>query len=340
MRCPFIFAALLLAAPAFAETAPPPPDYSLAANWSQAAGALPAGASASARRPQVDVFYLHPTTFRGEGQMNADPADAAANRWVDESVVARQASAFTGCCRVFAPRYRAASYNSFVDPAKREAAFALAYTDVERAFDNFLRHRSRGRPFIIAGHSQGAFHAATLLERRIEGTPLERRMVAAYIIGINLAEGDFGRRFKSVQPCATPSQTGCVLQWEAILSGSDVTTAATRSQSTFVEKYGDVPGKQTLCVNPLTFDSRRPAAPASAARGAVPGDPGFGTMRPLIAGNVAARCEQGMLVVDVDPAVELKPLPGGSMHYHDFGLFWADVRADALRRANAFRARR
>ena len=40
-----------------------------------------------------------------------------------------------------------------------------------------------------------------------------------------------------------------------------------------------------------------------------------------------------MLVVDVDPALDLKPLPGGSMHFHDFGLFYADIRADAVRRA-------
>jgi pimeloyl-ACP methyl ester carboxylesterase len=331
-----LFAGLVLAAvPAAAQVSPP--DYAQEANWSPAASALPAGTRNVAQAPKVDVFYLHPTTMRGEGQMNADPVDAKSNLWVDESVVARQASAFTGCCRVFAPRYRAATYNSFVDPAKREQAFALAYSDVERAFDQFLQHHSKGRPFIIAGHSQGAFHAATLLEKRIDRTPLQRRLVAAYIVGINLSEGDFGRRFKQVRPCTTPRETSCVLQWEAILAGSDVTTAAARSQSTFVAKYGDVDGKQTLCINPLTFDARKPRTSAKAAKGAVPGDPGFGTMRPLLAGKVAARCEQGMLVVEPDAALELKPLPGGSMHYHDFGLFWADVRADAKRRAAAFR---
>jgi pimeloyl-ACP methyl ester carboxylesterase len=291
-----------------------------------------------AKAPKVDVFYLHPTTFRSsDGQTNADLADAKANLWVDESVVSRQASVFTGCCRVFAPRYRAATFNAFSDPEKQKAAFALAYTDVERAFDYFLQHRSKGRPFIVAGHSQGAFHAATLLEKQIEGTPLQRRLVAAYIVGINLSEGDFGRRFKRVQPCITPRQTGCVLQWEAILEGSDVTTAEKRAQSTFVANYGDLPGKQTVCINPLTFDARKPQGEAKASLGAVPGDPGFGAMRPLVAGKVSARCEQGLLVTRFDPSLELKPLPGGSLHFHDFGLFWADIRADAQRRAKAHR---
>lgn len=336
MRRPF-WAALLVAAPTFAQDLPLP-DYGQAGMWSEAALALPEGAGKAVRKPQVDVFYIHPTTFRSAtGQMNADPADSAANKWVDESTVARQASAFTGCCRVFAPRYRAASYNSFADPAKQKAAFALAYSDVERAFDHFLKHRNKGRPFIIAGHSQGAFHAATLVEKRIDGTPLQKRLVAAYIVGINLSEGDFGRRFAHVRPCTTPRQTGCVLQWEAILDGSDVKTAETRAQSTFIGKYGDVPGKQTVCINPLTFDERKPDAGPETSLGAIPGDPGFGPLRALLPGKVAARCEQGLLVVRADPALEMKPLPGGSMHYHDFGLFWADVRADAMRRAGAFR---
>ena len=42
-------------------------------------------------------------------------------------------------------------------------------------------------------------------------------------------------------------------------------------------------------------------------------------------------------MVEPDPALDMKPLPGGSMHYHDFGLFYADIRADAVRRARAFR---
>jgi hypothetical protein len=333
-----LLTAAFLTSPALAQTAPQAPDYAASANWSNAAGALPVGASKAIKAQSVDVFYIHPTTFRSaDGQMNADPADAQSNKWVDESVVARQASAFTGCCRVFAPRYRAASYNSFSDPAKQKAAFALAYSDVERAFDYFLEHHAMGRPFIIAGHSQGAFHAATLLEKRIEGTPLQKRLVAAYIIGINLSEGDFGRRFKQARPCATPKENGCVLQWEAILEGSDVTTAEKRAQSTFVASYGDVPGKQTVCINPLTFDARKPTADSKSAMGSVPGDPGFGPMHPLIAGKISARCEQGLLVVKVDPTLELKPLPGGSMHYHDVGLFWADLRADAVRRAKAHR---
>lgn len=333
------------ASAAWADAPPAAPDYALPSNWAAsasnpgAAATVPAGALRAARAADVDVFYVHPTTHRSATLVNQDVADAEANRWTDESVIARQASVFNACCRVFAPRYRAATFKAFSSRTVQEAAFALAYTDVERAFDWYLAHENKGRPFIIAGHSQGAFHMATLLERRIQHSPLRGQLVAAYIIGINLAEGDFGRRFTAVKPCTAPRDTGCVLQWEAVLAGSDVGKAAGFSQSTFIAQYGDIPGKQTLCINPLTFNASQAGAAAKRSLGAVSGDPGFGPLRPLVKGKVAARCEQGMLVVDADPVLELKPLPGGSMHFHDFGLFYADIRADAMRRAKAFRRR-
>lgn len=342
----------LMAAPAMAQAdvaaaAPPAPDYALATSWAAGPGgpgasaAIPAGATPAARAANVDVFYIHPTTSPGSpGKWNLDIADAESNRWVDESVVARQAGVFSACCRVFAPRYRAATFAAFATPAMQKAAFALAYSDVERAFDWYLAHENHGRPFIIAGHSQGAFHIATLLEQRIDGKPLQRQMVGAWIIGINLAEGDFGRRFHHVALCDKPAQTGCVLQWNALLAGADVDKAAARASQGYVDKYGDEPGKVTACVNPLTFDRSRPAAISADARGAVPGAPGFGAPKPLRKGAVAARCENGMLVVYPAPGLDLTPLAGGVMHYHDFGLFYEDIRENAVLRARAFRKAR
>ena len=342
LRGGMALAAALVGGAAVAQTAPAPLDYAARASWSVFASQgwaspLPEGAAKADASGKVAVFFLHPTTYRGgAGEYTQDPANPQASKWTDESSIARQASVFAACCRVYAPRYRAASYGSFASAPVREAAFALAYTDVERAFDAFLK-KIGNRPFIIAGHSQGAFHTATLLEKRIDGTALQKRMVAAYVIGINLAEGEFGKRFSSVKPCATPAQTGCVVQWNAYLDGvTDQAKMAAYSQSTYVQKYGDDAGKVTLCINPLTFDVRRKDAPASAAKGAVAGSPGFGPLLPLKAGAVAARCENGLLMVAPDKALGLEPLAGGVMHYHDLGLFWADTSANAVLRSRAF----
>lgn len=327
-----------------ARLAPPAPDYALGESWASGisssgpADAVPAGASPAAVDPGVDVFFVHPTTDMNPQLWNADPRDATANRWVDESSIARQASAFNGCCRVYAPRYRAATYKAIRDPAHGKAAYALAYGDVERAFDWFIAHVSKGRPFIIAGHSQGAKHVADLLERRIENGPLHARMVAAYIIGINLAEGDFGRRFKHARPCDRPAQTGCVVQWNAISADAELAPVVAAFEKTFTDIHGDVPGKQMLCVNPVTFDRSRSQASTEQARGLVPGDPGSGPMQPLRPRAAAVRCERGLALVRTLPDVVLKALPGGSLHYADIALFYEDIRANTRLRVQAWQA--
>ncbi len=41
-------------------------------------------------------------------------------------------------------------------------AFDLAYEDLKTAFENYLKHYNKGRPIIIASHSQGSLHALRL----------------------------------------------------------------------------------------------------------------------------------------------------------------------------------
>lgn len=333
------------ALPAFADQQPPPaPDYSMPYAWAATSGApgaaaiVPEGASPMAQDAPADVFFIYPTTSAARDRWNDDVADRRLNAWTDMSSIARQASIFNGCCRVFAPRYRQAS---FIDQnGERELALALAYEDIDAAFSYFLEHHSNGRPFIIAGHSQGGYLVADLLEKRINGTPLADRMVAAYAVGMAVAEGEAAARFADIPVCAAASQTGCFVQWNAVTPEMDVDFMAERMEAFFVERYGeDAPGRQIVCNNPVSFDADVPATTATQSLGAVPGDPGAAPVLPVVAGKVAARCQRGVLVVEADPSLHLEPLGGGVMHYHDLGLFYEDVRQNAVARVNAFLAK-
>jgi hypothetical protein len=324
---------VVLGAPARADV--PAPDYAQPQYWSTVES-LPQDVTASSALRNVDVFWIHPTTTRSLTDLNHDPLDPAGLKWTEESAVQRQASAFSACCRVFAPRYRAATSKALGDPANREEAFALAYADLERAFDRYLVHENKGRPFIIAGHSQGGAHTASLLEKRVRGTKLHRQLVAAYVIGINLMEGDLAPRFAGLPFCLSPAQTGCFVQWNAVMAGSDTGPTLKAYASAFAALNGGREGGKPLCINPVTFDARRSLSVSAGAKGAVAGDPGLGAPGPLMAGAVAAQCRNGLLMVWPAPALGLKPLPGGSMHYHDVGLFWADISANAALRAKAW----
>lgn len=328
------------------QPAPPMPDYALASSWAARPGtpgastARPANASRIARRPQADVFYIHPTTYRTTERWNQDIADQTVNRWTDASVIARQAGVFNGCCRIFAPRYRQASFLAARDmlmTGDGGRAYALAYSDVLRAFDHYMANDNKGRPFIIAGHSQGAEMARRLLIDRIDGQPAAKRMVAAYVIGIDLTEGDFGRTYHMLRPCSTPEQTGCVMAWNAVSPEADPAMFRKFAGARYAAKYGTDDGRTPLCINPLTWRTDRPAAPASANPGSVPGEPGEGPMQPLRKGLAAARCDGGLLVVDRDPSLGLETVRGGVLHYHEYGLFYASIRSNVDVRIRAWR---
>lgn len=345
-----IGAAFSIIAPTVA-TAQSALDYKDPANWAStaraegAAAAVAPGASPRRALRRVDVFYVHPTTDFSHDHAIGEVSDPKLQAWTDGSVVARQAGAFNRCCRIYAPRYRQAAAGPG-DPAARQAAIDFAYKDVLAAFDDYLAHDNGGRPFILVGHSQGAYHVRKLLEDRIDGTPLQKRLVAAYVVGMGLTEGDFGRTFKSVKICDTPRQTGCVVQWNSMLPTGDRADFAGFSQKSYIQRWGDNAGKALLCVNPLTFDRSRPAAPSTAAKGAVPGAPDASPMQAIVPHAVSARCEDGVLVVEPSAALSLKPLTAssphmnGSMHMHDVGLFYEDVRENADLRAQAFLRRK
>ncbi len=58
-------------------------------------------------------------------------------------------------------------------------------------------------------------------------------------------------------------------------------------------------------------------------------------------GQVGARCDRGLLILEGSiPLLGPYVLPGNNYHVYDYALFWDAVRADALRREQAWQARR
>src|SRR5271154_105494 len=197
-------------------TAPPAPDYSQRAAWASLPDMkspsdatppdVPAGDPAKA---PVDVFFIYPTSFFSNDHWNASIDDAETNAHTDSGSLAAQASAFNGCCRIYAPRYRQMTLGGFLKWSRSsDKAMALAYSDVKRAFEYYLAHYNHGRPFIIASHSQGSRHATTLIPEMIDNTPLMKRFVGAYVVGTWLPQLWFDN-MKKVKPCNGATDTGC-----------------------------------------------------------------------------------------------------------------------------------
>lgn len=330
-----VLAGLMLGPDVAFEEIPVPerPDYSGAAAWAarpdlrDASDEYPPGVPREETTDSVAVFFVHPTSFMSDAAWNQSLDDEAANRTVDERILRHQASVFNSCCAVWAPRYRQATFFSFIDTSgDGEKALSLAYGDVVQAFQAFVSGIGPQQPFILAGHSQGTRHATRLLAEEIAPTDLLDRMVAAYLVGFSIARSDLGE----VPVCERATQTGCAVGWNAMEGeGAGV--------------FGGV--DDLLCVNPLSWREDGAYAGHDLNRGGI----GFASWQPapdedasLTApepGIADAQCLGGQLAV-LELRSEAFPsrMGGNSMHPYDYSLFHMNIRENAAARVRAYLA--
>ncbi|MEM6999175.1 MAG: DUF3089 domain-containing protein [Pseudomonadota bacterium] len=310
---------------------PPAPDYTGDQHWA----ALPSLTDPSDQRPQgvqqdltdVAVFFVHPTSYFGK-TWNQPLQDAAANWVVDERVLRHQASVFNGCCDIYAPRYRQATFFSFMDQADNgEQALQLAYGDVRAAFDAFLT-RIGNRPFIIAGHSQGSRHATQLVREQVTGTPLQARLVAAYLVGFSVTHAQLAE----LPACDQPGAHGCALGWNVMDGHGD-------------GAFGNNPG--LLCTNPLNWRVDGAYAGHEANLGAI-GFVTYGQAGPdedvasmhLEVGIADAECaaDGQLAVLDLKSDSFPARMFNNSMHVYDYSLFHMNIRANLAQQIASFNA--
>lgn len=304
-------------------TRPSIPDYSDLFYWAahpekkDPSDSVPAPIKKDYRQDSsVDVFFLHPTTFTSESDLwNADINDTAINLKTDRSTILFQASAFNEY-RVFAPRYRQANLNSYytTDTADAVAAFDEAFKDVDAAFKYYLEHYNNGRPIIIASHSQGTTHALKILKEYFDGKPLQKQLVAAYVIGMHIPS-DY---FTSLEMCRDSLQTGCLCGWRSFKYGYE---------PEFVKNETD----SGMVTNPLTWTTSNDPAPRTLNAGAVLRK--FNKLYPMVAD---ATVNQKVLWVD-----EIK-FPGSiflrmkNYHIGDINLFYMNIRKNLRQRVASF----
>lgn len=88
----------------------------------------------------------------------------------------------------YSPYYRQCTMETFADTALIAERIPLAMGDVEQAFAYYLEHLNGGRPFILAGFSQGALAVVDLLKTMDDEA--YSHMVAAYVIGWKVTDSD------------------------------------------------------------------------------------------------------------------------------------------------------
>ncbi|MDX1406489.1 MAG: DUF3089 domain-containing protein [Saprospiraceae bacterium] len=309
------------------DAAPMAPDYALEAHWAALPGRLDSadavpGTGLADRQADadVDVFFIHPTTYtgkRGEKHWNASLNDDRLNLRTDKTTIRYQASLFNGVGRVYAPRYRQAHLEAFYTKkriAEAEKALRLAYEDVRAAFTYYLEHHNAGQPVIIAAHSQGTAHAGHLLREFFDGKPLKNQLVAAYLVGMPVREGFF----EDIPPCETPVQTACFCSWRTV------------KERWYPRRWGV--DDSIVVTNPLSWTTDPGWADRSLHRGAV--------FKRFEAGPypnfTGARISRGYLWIPRPRIPGYLFVPLRNYHVADYNLFYVNVRENARLRTEAY----
>ena len=225
-------------------------DVDLTTTVVAADGTLTQEAFTADPKAPIDCFYVYPTVSADatpNSDMSQDPAE--------KNVIVQQFARFASHCRPFAPMYRQITLRGLQVALAKNAdtlslfASGLQYDDVRDAWQHYLKNDNQGRGVVLIGHSQGAFILQALIANEIDGKPIQKQLVGAYILGATLLTPkgkDVGGQFKQVPLCRKPGQIGCVVNYSAFRS-----TVPPPANTLF--GHSADPASSGNCTNPVTL---------------------------------------------------------------------------------------
>lgn len=296
------------------------PDYTLEKNWAVLPNKysvnLKAFSSKEMDTLKADVFYVYPTliTNTKDQRWNVSIADKDQQTKVLESAVLFQASAFATSGKLYVPYYRQAHLRAYANLEKGgRQALLLAYSDVKKAFEVYLQKYNKGRPIILASHSQGSTHTKFLLRDFFDNKPLQKNLIAAYVIGTVAKPG----LFTTIQPMTKPNETGGFVGWNTFKKGH-------------YPKRGKDYFKGSVTTNPITWDTKKTTA--------FKDHKGFlFTNKKLYKNALKIEVTDG-LIWCTNPKFPFRFFMSFKKNYHvgDINLFWKDIQENAVLRANTW----
>jgi hypothetical protein len=316
-------------------TSAPAPDYADASNW------LSQPSSSDASKP-VDVFFLYPTIYQQSSP--SDPivcsADNPQMRAGAQAAFSRTATAFSPLANVFAPYYRQAAIQVLAMPLQQQQQIVGGEptTDAISAFDYYIKHLNKGRPFILAGHSQGSNIMINLMADYMKKNPeVYKRMIVAYVPGYSITP-QYLQQNSELKFAENADDT------QVIVSYNTVAPTTTMSDTVIL------PG--AMAINPITWTRSEATATAAQNLGSISLDKnGYAVLdaqgQPAkVLGVADARIDTatGKLICSTVDTATLDPgnsmIAAGIFHNYDYPFYYFDIRANAANRIARYLAKR
>ena len=191
---------------------PPVPDYADSTQWYMVD-----------RGGEADLFYII-STETGDHMIGrdtchfADTYDEVLRKRMLKEMTAVD-SFYSGKLNYFSPYYRQVSMNSWSTPEKAYIRLPLSMEDVKQSWNYYLKHLNQGRPFILAGYSQGASGALAILKEMPDS--VRSRLVAVYSIGFEVTQEDLDN-YAGIKPAQGATDTGVVINFCTVKSPESI----------------------------------------------------------------------------------------------------------------------
>lgn len=314
-----LWLSLLLGGQVLAE---PATDYAKPEHW-LSRPAVPTKA--------VDVFYLYPTVYQKKTKedLNICNVDNPDMLKISQLAFAYQASAFAPTANLYAPYYRQAdaAYTLQLPLAEQgKVVGGIPATDGLAAFDYYIKNYNQGRPFILAGHSQGSNILLYLLSDYMKQNPkVYARMIAAYVIGYSITP-EYLAQNPHLKFAKGPEDTGVIVSYN------------TEAPQMVGKNPVVLPG--ALVINPISWTRSEKLAPAEDNLGSI--DMGPDGLMIFQKAYADARIDKakGVVICSTVDVEKLSPgnqvFPKGIYHHYDYLFYYFNLRDNAANRTNKF----
>ena len=295
----------------------------------------------------VDTFYIYATEYiMGSLEEGAPEYASLDNAEMLEGVAMQyvlHASAFAESTNVFVPYYRQCGMpimgKAWKETGNIDAAISgMPYGDVTAALDYYFENYNQGRPFVIAGHSQGSAMTKLVLKRYFkEHADRYERMVAAYIIGFAVTKDDLAA-YPHLKFATGETDTGVIISYN---------TEGPKNVEANAKTVVLQPG--AISINPLNWKLDDTYAPASENLGSLlmdeqTGEVSFGD----VGADAQVLPERGVVVtnaqgeqMDGDRAkVAVEFFGPDGRHGEDYTFFYSNIKDNVAKRVATYMANR
>lgn len=280
----------------------------------------------------VDVFYLLPTTYRAT-------TDAEQFATIDNQAMRKRSArhllntigVFSEDCNVFIPHYRQADALKILNTpsAARDDLMRIApLPDVLAALDYYFENLNRGRPFILAGYSQGSYLMRFVLAEYFKKHPeLQQRMIAAYAIGYAI-DTNYLAQNPHLKFATAADDTGVIISFNV------------EAPQLTVDNPLTMPG--SISINPITWTLSEKHASRKLSKGSLLASESGELVKVPHFADAQVNIARGTVVsstINIDrfsPKMLGGVFPRGIYHGSDYTLYYFDIKANVQKRVQSY----